>query len=113
MQPADRAHWTLIGAGVTMALFGNVTWDIYELVLHEQPFPSVADLFYCLQYPLLAAGFLRIVRLRTGGKDRATTVDTRELHLPPGASSIVIPLPQGLPAVPSARSTSSRWSSSR
>jgi signal transduction histidine kinase len=76
MPAEDRRHWTLIGAAAAMALAGNVTWDLFELVLHQEPFPSVADVFFLAEYPLLAAGFLVIVRLRTGGKDRATTLDT-------------------------------------
>lgn len=87
MPGEDRLHWTLIGAGAVMAAAGNITWDIFELVLHEAPFPSVADVFYLAQYPLLAAGFLVIVRLRTGGKDRATTVDT--LIISSGAAALM------------------------
>lgn len=76
-QPArGRAHWWFIAGGALMAFAGNVAWDVYELLLHEPPFPSIADVFYLAEYPLLAAGFLLMVRNRTQGRDRIALLDS-------------------------------------
>lgn len=74
--PRSRAHWGFIAGGALLSLAGNVTWDIYELLLHEPPFPSLADVFYLGQYPLLATGFLLMVRARTQGGDRIALLDS-------------------------------------
>jgi signal transduction histidine kinase len=72
----DRGHWGFIAAGAVMSLAGNISWDVHELVLKNEPFPSVADAFYLAQYPLLATGFLMMVRRRTGRRDRIALVDS-------------------------------------
>lgn len=71
-----RAPWAFIAAGATMSLAGNITWDVHELFLHEPPFPSIADAFFLLQYPLLATGFLLMVRSRSDGGDRIALLDS-------------------------------------
>jgi signal transduction histidine kinase len=83
----QRSPWALIGAGMAMSLAGNITWDVFELVLHKEPFPSVADVFYLAQYPLLAAGVLLMVRSRTGGGDRAALLDS--LIVTSGAAALM------------------------
>lgn len=86
-RPRWRVPWVLIAAGSVMSLAGNITWDIFELVLHQAPFPSVADVFYLAQYPLLAAGLLLLVRSRTGGGDRAALLDS--LIVTSGAAALM------------------------
>ncbi len=87
LRPFQPVSWALIAAGSVMSLAGNITWDIFELVLHEEPFPSVADVFYLAQYPLLVAGVLLMVRSRTGGGDRAALLDS--LIVASGAAALV------------------------
>jgi signal transduction histidine kinase len=86
-RPHHRVPWALIAAGSAMSLAGNATWDIFELALHQEPFPSVADVFYLTQYPLLAAGLVLMVRSRTGGGDRADLLDS--LIVTSGASALM------------------------
>ncbi len=61
--PVRRAWW-LIGAGLLSYLVGDVLWFVYESVLHSQPYPSVADLFYLAFYPFVLAGILQFPRPR-------------------------------------------------
>jgi diguanylate cyclase (GGDEF)-like protein len=50
--------WGLIASSVLAYALGDITWTILELGLSEPPFPSLADLFYLLYYPLLLGGVL-------------------------------------------------------
>ena len=46
-------------------------YAVIDVVLHQSPFPSVADGFYLAGYPVLAAGLLILIRGRISGRDRA------------------------------------------
>jgi signal transduction histidine kinase len=95
LDPADRKHWGFIAAGAVMSLAGNISWDIFELMLEQEPFPSVADVFYLAQYPLLAAGFLLMVRRRAGRRDRIALVDSLIVAASTGAIAwlfLVVPI---------------------
>ena len=49
-------------------------WYYYELLRHEPPFPSWADLGYVTAYPCLIAGVLLLPGRRTGGAGRGRVV---------------------------------------
>jgi diguanylate cyclase (GGDEF)-like protein len=48
----------LIALSALVFALGDITWAILELGLRQQPFPSVADFFYLVNYPLLLGGVL-------------------------------------------------------
>ena len=50
--------WGLIALSTLAFALGDTIWAILELGLSEPPFPSLADVFYLLYYPLLLAGVL-------------------------------------------------------
>ena len=50
--------WGMIALSALMFALGDTTWTILELGLSEPPFPSLADVFYLLYYPVLLAGVL-------------------------------------------------------
>lgn len=66
----------LIAAGLLSFLVGDLVWYVYDLVLGVGPFPSLADLFYLLGYPLLAGGLAWLATVRGGRLDRETLLDT-------------------------------------
>lgn len=45
--------WISLLIASSLWLIAETTWIFYELVLHEDPFPSLADVFYSLGYPFL------------------------------------------------------------
>ena len=56
-----RTQWMLMGAAVSVYALGDWTWTYLDLVMGIYPYPSVADLFYTLEYAFfLAAIFLAI-----------------------------------------------------
>jgi two-component sensor histidine kinase len=50
--------WLFLGLGCLGWALGDVSWAILEVVLHQEPFPSIADFFYLIYYPLVVVGFV-------------------------------------------------------
>jgi len=48
--------WTLMAIAQLLFTIGDVIWEIVKLVLHQDPFLSVANIPYLLYYPIFAAG---------------------------------------------------------
>ncbi|BCJ47644.1 hypothetical protein GCM10010168_20020 [Actinoplanes ianthinogenes] len=70
-RPERPAIWYLFAAGQLMSVSGDVVWNYYVYVLHQEPFPSLADVFYLSSYPLLVAGFVRLVHQHRDRDPRA------------------------------------------
>jgi len=51
--------WRWFLFGMTSWALGDILWAFYELILRESPFPSVADVFYLLTYPLFFLGIVK------------------------------------------------------
>ncbi|MBI2011942.1 hypothetical protein HYS91_04190 [Candidatus Daviesbacteria bacterium] len=51
----------LIILGLASWFVGEVIWVLYDFILQIDPFPSHADLFYILGYPLIFAGLIKEV----------------------------------------------------
>ncbi len=50
--------WFLIALSQIATLLGNILWIVLSIRYNQFPYPSVADIFYLLYYPLLIAGIL-------------------------------------------------------
>jgi diguanylate cyclase (GGDEF)-like protein len=77
-RPARPWVWYWFAAGQAIWVTGDVIWSYYVFALHEEPYPSVADVFYMCAYPLFLAGFVLLVRHRSGrraARDVAGLVD--------------------------------------
>jgi signal transduction histidine kinase len=57
-----RRAWLLIGLGLVAYLLGDMLQLYYEAVLHEAPYPTIADAAYLAFYPLLLAGIWQFPR---------------------------------------------------
>lgn len=53
-----RLSWWLLGASSLSWGLGQAAWTYYESIVHDAPFPSVADLGYLLAIPLAGAALL-------------------------------------------------------
>jgi diguanylate cyclase len=73
-RPARAGLWFWFAAGQVTSVIGDVIWEVYEYVRHEEPFPSAADVFYLAMYPLLVVGLLRLTR-DGRGRDLAGLID--------------------------------------
>jgi hypothetical protein len=76
-RPARPLPWLLLAAGFACFVAGEIVWHVYWFGLGQDPFPSVADVFYLAGYPLLAAGLLILARDRGSerGRERAGLLD--------------------------------------
>src|SRR5919199_5508945 len=74
-RPARRTPWYLFAAAQACSGVGDVLWWVYADVLRTEPFPSLADVFYLVAYPLFAAGLFLLVRGRTQGRDLGGLLD--------------------------------------
>ncbi len=57
--------WYLIAIAQLSFVIGDVLWFIFEVILHVEPFPSIADFFYMLYYPLILGGIHLFPRMKT------------------------------------------------
>lgn len=57
--------WYCIAIAQLSFVIGDVLWFIFEAVLKIEPFPSLADLFYMLYYPLILIGIFLFPRVKT------------------------------------------------
>jgi signal transduction histidine kinase len=74
-RPAARAAWWLLAAGQGLFVLGDVLFSVNELILHIEPFPSLADALYLAGYPVLAMGLALLVRHRSITRDRPALLD--------------------------------------
>ena len=56
--------WFILGVAQFLNTIGDLLWAYIELFLPQPPFPSVADIFYVLFYPLFFAGILLLPKNR-------------------------------------------------
>lgn len=61
---APKAAWYLFAAGLFSWSIGDSIYSWNADVRHTVPFPSAADVFYLIAYPLLAAGIAVLIRRR-------------------------------------------------
>ncbi|BCY11233.1 hypothetical protein L3i22_063210 [Actinoplanes sp. L3-i22] len=66
-RPRRPAVWYWLSAGQAASVAGDLVWEYYQYILHQAPYPSVADVFYLGSYPLLAVGLWLLVRGRRRG----------------------------------------------
>ena len=62
--PRDRLAWSLIGVGTLSWAGAEFLWYFHVADLKPQPYPSIADLFYLLNYPLEITGVILLARGR-------------------------------------------------
>jgi diguanylate cyclase (GGDEF)-like protein len=74
-RPARPLIWWCFAAGQLLFVVGDVLYAVIDTVLHQSPFPSVADVFYLGGIPVLALGLLVLIRGRISGRDRAGLID--------------------------------------
>lgn len=57
-----RKAYVLLGFAYLMIFLGELTYLIYDLILGIDPYPSIADVFFFLQYPLTLAYLILNIR---------------------------------------------------
>jgi len=55
-----RRAWFILGLAVAAQMLGDTLWFYLEVILGQEPFPSVADIFFLSFYPLALIGLLSL-----------------------------------------------------
>jgi hypothetical protein len=63
-EPTARAAWLAIGLAMVSFFVGSVGWALAYGARAHPPFPTFADIFWLLWYPLMALGLFRLVQSR-------------------------------------------------
>ncbi|MEA2426690.1 MAG: diguanylate cyclase, partial [Thermoleophilaceae bacterium] len=63
----ERWAWVAMGAGLLATFAGDVTYTIWLRNSGAVPFPSLADVFYLLWYPLSYVAVVLLIRARVRG----------------------------------------------
>ncbi|WP_370409878.1 aminotransferase class I/II-fold pyridoxal phosphate-dependent enzyme [Streptomyces fradiae] len=75
-KPARRWPWLVLAAANFTFVSGDTAYNVLEGFFHQnRPFPSVADAFYLVTYPLFAIGLYGFIRRRAAGRDLAVALD--------------------------------------
>ena len=75
-RPRKPLGWYLLAAAELTFIAGDTTYNVLTQVMHQDnPFPSVADLFYLLTYVFIAAGIFLIIRARSSSRDLPSLID--------------------------------------
>ena len=74
-RPHRRWPWLAFAGGLLLFAVGDVAFDLYAASGNVIPVPSVADYLYLAAYPVLAFGFVLLVRYRVRGADIASALD--------------------------------------
>jgi diguanylate cyclase (GGDEF)-like protein len=67
--PHMARAWLILALAQLAYTLGDLTWAFLEVGLGQQPFPSLADGFYLLYYPLFLAGILMLPSRRIERKE--------------------------------------------
>jgi two-component sensor histidine kinase len=70
VSPGFARAWLFLALGCLAWALADVIWAVLEVFLHVEPFPSLADFFYLLYYPLVIVGFLVIPHVKRSLKER-------------------------------------------
>ncbi len=75
-RPRQPRAWYLLAGAELCFIAGDTSYNVLTHLLHQDnPFPSVADLFYLLTYPLFATGIFLIIRARSPSRDLPSLLD--------------------------------------
>ncbi|MGX6607953.1 putative bifunctional diguanylate cyclase/phosphodiesterase [Micromonosporaceae bacterium Da 78-11] len=74
-RPSRPALWWWMTAGQAVWVLGDVIYSVYDKILHVEPFPSWADVFYLGSYPLTLIGLAMVAGSRARAFDRAGVLD--------------------------------------
>ena len=75
-RPSRRLPWYLLSAVLVSFTAGDTIYNVLtEYLGRSNPFPSLADVFYLLVYPMLAIALLIFIRVDSGTGNRAALLD--------------------------------------
>src|ERR1044072_3423275 len=86
-RPKPMLPWLLLGLGQAIYAPADTSFYVTHYLLLDQSFPALADLFYLSHYPMVVAGLVLLIRLRTPGRDLPSLIDAALLAVVAGMLS--------------------------
>src|SRR5882724_11230191 len=69
--PHTRRAWRLLSVAISLYMLGDLLQLMYEVVLHERPYPTWADAAYLSFYPVAFCGLISFPARRRSGAERS------------------------------------------
>ena len=63
-EPTARKAWLAFGLAMSVWWVGTVAWSVIYSGTADPPYPTFADAFWLLWYPLMVAGIVYLIRVR-------------------------------------------------
>jgi diguanylate cyclase (GGDEF)-like protein len=95
MPANSRRVWWWMWVYLVLTVTGDVVYDIYRFRFQEEPFPSLADVFYLTAYAALIAALVLLVHRRQSGRNREVWLDTTVMSLAAAcvvATVVIVPV---------------------
>ena len=109
-RPSHPVAWYMFYLALLSFITGDSVYDVLtEMLNQDNPYPSLADVFYLAMYPLIACGLLALVRARTTNRDWASLVDALTITTGLGLLSwvyLILPYVNAAGLTPLQRATS-------
>lgn len=70
-----QSAWMLLAVAQASFTIGEIIWAVLEIGFNQTPFPSYADIFYTLFYPLFAIGILLLPKTNIKTDKFKTVID--------------------------------------
>ncbi|MBP2472497.1 diguanylate cyclase (GGDEF)-like protein [Crossiella equi] len=86
-RPRPALPWLLIALGQVVYAVADISFYVAHYVLRDHSYPNVADIFYLGHYPLVVAGLVLLIRMRTPGRDTPGILDAAVLSVSAGMMS--------------------------
>jgi hypothetical protein len=66
-EPTARRAWLAFGLAMSVWWVGTVAWSVVYGGRSDPPYPTFADIFWLLWYPLMVVGIVHLIRVRFRG----------------------------------------------
>jgi PAS domain S-box-containing protein len=74
LEPRIRKAWTFMAIGLLSNTLADTSWTILEIGLHQEIYPSIADVFYLAFYPFFALGIFLLPAAPLSSSEKSKTV---------------------------------------
>jgi diguanylate cyclase (GGDEF)-like protein len=89
---SDRMAWASLAAAISLGVVGNLVYTLAIAPMEDEPFPSIADLFYLAYYLPLYVALVALIRARVARFHASMWLDGVVGALGAGAVSVAVML---------------------
>ncbi len=86
-RPKPLLPWLLLGFGEVVYAAADTSFYVTHYIFGDTAYPALADVFYLAHYPMVVAGLVLLIRLRTPGRDLPGLLDAALLAVAMGMLS--------------------------